>query len=127
RIERDDTGDEIPRLVAVGPGFRIPLPDGAGPVMRGAGGRGDAAGEVLVGIRPHDVVVRSADGGADGPPDATGLVDLVEPRGSDLLVRVRLDGPERGAAAGDLALVLPSDRPVEEDARLGLDFPRDRL
>lgn len=126
RIERDDAGDGDRRLVAVGPGFRIPLPGGAVRVMRDAGGGASAvAGEVLVGIRPHDVVVRGA--GADGPPDATGFVDLVEPRGSDLLVRVRLDGREAGAAAGDLALVLPPDRPVEEGARLGLDFPRERL
>src|SRR5690606_19940825 len=128
RIEGDDAGGGDRRLVAVGPGFRIPLPGGAGRVMRDAGARGGAAaGEVLVGIRPHDVVVRGAEGSDTRPPDATGLVDLVEPRGSDLLVRVRLDGGEAGAAAVDLAIVLPSDRPVEEDARLGLDFPRDRL
>src|SRR5690606_30312763 len=50
RIERDHAGDGDRRLVAVGPGFRIPLPGGAGRVMRDTGGGASAvAGEVLVG------------------------------------------------------------------------------
>jgi multiple sugar transport system ATP-binding protein len=46
----------------------------------------DAPAGTLAGIRPHDVVI-----GASGRIPAT--VDLVEPRGPDVLVHVRLDAP----------------------------------
>ena len=85
--------------------------------------------EVVLGVRPHDVVrVPGTVGGAAaeaGPaPDAVALVDLVEPRGSDLLVRLRLG---TGDEVESLAIVLPTEPAVREGDQLAVRFPRDRL
>jgi ABC-type sugar transport system ATPase subunit len=79
----------------------------------------------LAGIRPQDVAL-----GANGPLPAT--VDLVEPRGHDFLLHLRLDAPDApvllavvaGAAppeAGDVVrITLPSERLHLFDGRSGI-------
>jgi ABC-type sugar transport system ATPase subunit len=69
----------------------------------------------VVGIRPQDVVVA-------GPAPLTGVVDLVEPRGHDAVVHLRLDD----AAATLLVAVTVAPGP-EPGARVPITFPRDRL
>jgi ABC-type sugar transport system ATPase subunit len=85
--------------------------------------------EVFVGIRPHDVVC--LDEAGDPRADATGRVDLVEPRGTDLLIRLHLssghDEAGAGAARGETALILPPDAAVHEGEIRAVRFPRDRL
>ena len=75
----------------------------------------DAASGVTAGIRPHDVVI-----GADGPIAAR--VELVEPRGHDTLVHLRLDD---GELAPVVAVVYDSAPAVGTQVSVG--FPRDRL
>jgi putrescine transport system ATP-binding protein len=83
-----------------------------GPVPAIGAGQG-----VIVGIRPHDVEVLAA-GAADR--DASALVELVEPLGSECRVHLTLDG--RRAIA-----IVPPDRPLSAGDRAGLRFRRDRL
>jgi ABC-type sugar transport system ATPase subunit len=83
-----------------------------GPVPAIGAGQG-----VIVGIRPHDVEVLAA-GAAD--QDASALVELVEPLGSECRVHLTLDG--RRAIA-----IVPPDRPLSAGDRAGLRFRRDRL
>ncbi|HEU4525421.1 MAG TPA: ABC transporter ATP-binding protein [Gemmatimonadales bacterium] len=74
---------------------------------------------LTLGIRPHDLSV-----GAAGAGDSDALVDVVEPRGSELLLYVRLgaagDGPE-------VRVVTPPDLQVAPDQVIGLRFDRARL
>ena len=165
RGRRDNDGTT--RLHA--PGLRLEVGDAAYPRLA------DGA-EVLLGVRPHDVVraegggrerersgaapnggtpsreedeaeARPDAGGAAGAPDLTGRVELVEPRGSDLLVRLGLgddhevgddhqgQGRARGApdetgAGGEertLVLILDPDADVEEGDEVAVRLPRDRL
>jgi ABC-type sugar transport system ATPase subunit len=58
----------------------------------------DAPDGVLVGVRPHDVGL-----GASGGVPA--VVELVEPRGHDFVVHLRLDRPEAPDAVSVLAVV----------------------
>ena len=93
--------------------------------------------EVWLGVRPHDVErVDAETSGEEGraragsEADAEGTVDLVEPRGSDLLVRVRLDAKSDRTQETDadrLAIVLPPEPRVEEGERIAVRFPRSRL
>lgn len=102
-------------------GFRLTL---AGDAMEVA--PDELGNEVVLGIRPHDVERAEEDSEAD----ADGRVDLVEPRGSDLLVRLRLDGEDGEEDADDaraLAMIVPPDAELEEDDRVRVRFPRDRL
>jgi ABC-type sugar transport system ATPase subunit len=81
-----------------------------------------APSSVVVGVRPHDVE-------RVGPQDAAafrGMVDLVEPRGSDVVVRARSPGDDsRGSTA--LVAVLPADARVAEGEPFAVRFPADRL
>ncbi len=85
-------------------------------------GPGDA---VVLGIRPHDV--ERADAGPDA--DLTGRVELIEPRGSDLLVRLRLDGDD--AAADDeertMAVILDAGERLREGDEVPVRLPREHL
>jgi ABC-type sugar transport system ATPase subunit len=73
----------------------------------------DAAPETTIGIRPHDVVI-----GDGGRPMAT--VELVEPRGHDALVHLRLDnGPAIVAAV--------SAAPPLAGSQVTVQFPLDRV
>ncbi len=76
------------------------------------------AGATL-GVRPHDLSVVPV-----GSGDLDALVDVVEPRGSELLVYLRLgttgDGPE-------IRVITPPDLEVTPDRAVGLRFDRARL
>ncbi len=80
---------------------------------------GQAHAAATLGVRPHDLTI--VPGGA-GDTDA--WVDVVEPRGSELLVYLRLgakgDGPE-------LRVVAPPEPAVEEERVVGVKFDRARL
>jgi multiple sugar transport system ATP-binding protein len=74
---------------------------------------------LILGVRPHDLGVVAA-----GAGDLDARVDVVEPRGSELLLYLRLgtagDGPE-------LRVITPPDLEVEPDRVVGLRFDRARL
>ena len=76
-------------------------------------------GELTLGIRPHDVEVVTP--GA-GTLDA--WVDVVEPRGSELLVYLRLGGNHAGP---ELRAVTPPDLAIEPERLVGVRFDRERL
>jgi ABC-type sugar transport system ATPase subunit len=72
-----------------------------------------------LGVRPHDIAVVPP-----GSGDLDALVDVVEPRGSELLIYLRLgpsgDGPE-------VRVITPPDLEVAPDRVVGLRFDRGRL
>ena len=76
-------------------------------------------GRGTLGVRPHDVAVVAA-----GAGDTDALVDVVEPRGSELLLYLRLgstgDGPE-------IRVITPPDLDVVPDRVVGLRLDRGRL
>jgi ABC-type sugar transport system ATPase subunit len=80
---------------------------------------GLAPSGATLGVRPHDLSVLSA-----GSGDVDALVDVVEPRGSELLVYLRLgttgDGPE-------VRVITPPDLDVAPDRVVALRFDRGRL
>ena len=92
----------------VGPGGLV-LP-------RGRGGRDERVG-VTLGVRPHDAVIVSP-----GTGDADARVDVVEPRGSELLVYLRLVGE-----GGELRVVVPPEVELTVEAVVGVRFDRERL
>jgi multiple sugar transport system ATP-binding protein len=75
----------------------------------------DAPPGTVIGIRPPDVVL---DG--NGPLD--GVVEVVEPRGHDSVVYVRLDHPD-----GHPLVALTSEPPPREGARLRPAFRHGRV
>ena len=81
--------------------------------------RQGAARDAVLGVRPHDMTLVSASAG-----DIDALVDVVEPRGSELLVYLRLgprgDGPE-------VKVVAPPETSVEAELVVGVKFDRERL
>ena len=81
-----------------------------------APGRG---GGVTLGVRPHDVRIVSA-----GSGDLDALVDVVEPRGSELLVYLKLAVLPHGAP---LRVVAPPEPAIEEEQMVGIVFDRARL
>ncbi len=91
------------------------LPAGHVPSVRPAGGPYAAE----LGVRPPDIAVV-----APGAGDADALVDVVEPRGSELLLYLRLgpsgEGPE-------IRVITPPDLEVAPDRVVGLRFDRGRL
>jgi len=109
RVEHDDGVRLVTRHFRLDPGTAAP----------------DAIGEeVVLGIRPHDVRRTGTD-----DADLSGRVELLEPRGSDLLVRLRLgegDADER-EQADTIAVILGPDADVRPDAEIGLRLPREKL
>jgi ABC-type sugar transport system ATPase subunit len=71
---------------------------------------------VVAGIRPQDVIL-----GTDGQLHA--IVDLVEPRGHDHLLHLRLDSP----TAGPFLAVVAESGPPAVGAHVFLELPRGRL
>jgi ABC-type sugar transport system ATPase subunit len=75
--------------------------------------------DATLGVRPHDLAVV-----ARGTGDTDGVVDVVEPRGSELLLYIRLgaggDGPE-------IRVITPPDLEVAPDQVVGLRLDRGRL
>jgi ABC-type sugar transport system ATPase subunit len=74
----------------------------------------DAPAGVLAGIRPHDVVL----GKAGSVP---AIVEIVEPRGHDCVLHLRLDGGDA------LVAVAPGSGALSAGARVQLSLPPDRL
>ncbi|HET8622021.1 MAG TPA: ABC transporter ATP-binding protein [Gemmatimonadales bacterium] len=80
---------------------------------------GRSAGNLTVGVRPHDL--RIVDPGAG---DLSARVDVVEPLGSELLVYLELEGVADGAL---LRVSAPPEPPIEEGGRVGVAVDRARL
>jgi multiple sugar transport system ATP-binding protein len=75
-----------------------------------------ASGRLVLGVRPHDIQVV-----AEGAGHLDAVVDVVEPRGSELLVYLRL------GAGGEVRVVTSPDRPIAVEQRVGLQLDRARL
>jgi multiple sugar transport system ATP-binding protein len=76
------------------------------------------AGAIL-GVRPHDISIVHP-----GTGDQDAWVDVVEPRGSELLVYLRLGGDHGGP---ELRVIAPPETPVEAERMVGVRFDRERL
>ena len=98
-----------------GGGFR--LAHGGRDIDLGAGAAALERG--LVGIRPHDIAITDA-----STADVVGTIDVVEPRGNEMLLHVRVDDPGRREA---VSVTVPADHPARVDDRVGLRFRRDRM
>jgi len=72
-----------------------------------------------LGVRPHDLAVVAA-----GAGDRDAVVDVVEPRGSELLLYLRLGSKGEGP---EIRVVTPPDLDVAPDRVVGLRFDRARL
>jgi multiple sugar transport system ATP-binding protein len=89
--------------------------------------------EVVLGVRPQDVVRV----GPDSAAVCHGIAELVEPRGSDVVVRMRIDGTENGPPMvlaesidqdlSSLTLVVAPVPRVREGDRLYVSFAHERL
>ena len=77
-----------------------------------------STGRVL-GIRPHDLAFVGA-----GAGDLDAWVDVVEPRGSELLVYLRLG---TGGEGPELRVVAPPEMRIEPEKVVGVQFDRGRL
>jgi ABC-type sugar transport system ATPase subunit len=75
----------------------------------------DGGAASVVGIRPQDVVLA-------GSAPLAGIVDLVEPRGHDAIVHMRLDDD-----AGTPIVAVAGASGLEAGARTPVTLPRDRL
>jgi multiple sugar transport system ATP-binding protein len=76
-------------------------------------------GGATLGIRPHDVAIASR-----GVGDGDAWVDVVEPRGSELLVYLRLGVAGDGA---ELRVIAPPETAIEAEQVVGVSFDRERL
>jgi multiple sugar transport system ATP-binding protein len=81
--------------------------------------RAGAAKQLVLGIRPHDLKVV-----APGAGDLDGWVDVVEARGSELLVHLRLGADRKGE---EVRVVAPPEPPIEVERAAGLVLDRARL
>jgi ABC-type sugar transport system ATPase subunit len=81
------------------------------PSLQGPGG--------TLGVRPHDITVVAA-----GAGDSDALVDVVEPRGSELLLYLRL-GPK--GEGPEIRVVTAPDLDAAPDRVVGLRFDRGKL
>ena len=81
-------------------------------------GMGQAPAATL-GVRPHDLTIVQ-----QGVGDADAWVDVVEPRGSELLVYLRMGAKGDGA---ELRVVAPPEPAIEEERVVGVRFDRTRL
>jgi ABC-type sugar transport system ATPase subunit len=78
-----------------------------------------AAGRVTLGVRPHDLAIVGP-----GTGDADARVDVVEPRGSELLVHVRLGADGAGS---EVRVVAPPEPLVPVESVVGLRATREQL
>ncbi|MFL5404032.1 MAG: ABC transporter ATP-binding protein [Gemmatimonadales bacterium] len=86
-----------------------------GEVIPGALGKTGA----VLGIRPHDVAIVP-----QGTGELDAWVDVVEPRGSELLLYLRLGSAGEGA---ELRVVAPPETAVEAERVVGVRFDKARL
>jgi ABC-type sugar transport system ATPase subunit len=84
-----------------------------------AGRAESPGGGTMMGIRPHDVAIVP-----QGAGDLDAWVDVVEPRGSELLIYLRLGASRDGAV---LRVIAPPEPPIEEERLVGVVFDRERL
>ncbi|MEO7987048.1 MAG: ABC transporter ATP-binding protein [Gemmatimonadales bacterium] len=78
-------------------------------------GRTDGA---TLGVRPHDVAIVGA-----GQGDVDARVDVVEPRGSELLIYLRL----AGESGQEVRVVAPPEPMIPADTSVGVRFDRERM
>ena len=93
------------------------LPAGMVPALQTEGSRDRA--EATLGVRPHDLAIVAA-----GAGDLDAVVDVVEPRGSELLLYLRLGSVD---GAPDIRVITPPDLDVVPDQVVGVRFDRARL
>jgi multiple sugar transport system ATP-binding protein len=105
-------GDVRPDRAWAGPGGLV-LP------LAGPRGGADVLTRATLGVRPHDVAIIGP-----GAGDADARVDVVEPRGSELLVHLLLGAD---GAGGELRVVAPPEREIAVDTAVGVRLDRDRL
>jgi len=74
---------------------------------------------LTLGVRPHDLAIVAA-----GAGDLDAWVDVVEPRGSELLLYLRLGADRAGA---ELRVIAAPEPPVEVERVVGVKFDRARL
>ena len=79
----------------------------------------DRPPQVSLGVRPHDVAIV-----APGAGDVDARVDVVEPRGSELLVHLHLGAEGRGE---EVRVVAPPEQSMAVEAVVGLRPDRQRL
>jgi ABC-type sugar transport system ATPase subunit len=84
-----------------------------------AGAPSNSASALTLGVRPHDISLV-----APGSGDADAWVDVVESRGSELLVYLRLGAKGDGA---ELRVVAPPEPEIQEERVVGVKFDRSRL
>ncbi|MBA3761031.1 MAG: ABC transporter ATP-binding protein [Gemmatimonadales bacterium] len=82
-------------------------------------GIGQTPSGTTLGVRPHDLTIV-----APGAGDADAWVDVVESRGSELLVYLRMGATGDGA---ELRVVAPPEPQIEEERTVGVRFDRTRL
>jgi multiple sugar transport system ATP-binding protein len=88
-----------------------------GEIVAGLGGT--ASHGRTLGVRPHDVTLV-----ASGAGNFDALVDVVEPRGSELLIYLRLGA---GGEGPELRVVAPPETVVEAESVVGVRFDPARL
>jgi len=94
-------------------------PSGVALPFQGASRGADGPRQVTLGVRPHDIAIV-----APGAGDADARVDVVEPRGSELLVHLRLGGDGSGE---EIRVVAPPETAVAVEAVVGVRCDRQRL
>jgi ABC-type sugar transport system ATPase subunit len=94
------------------PGMNF-LPAGA------VAGVGSQPGSATLGVRPHDLTIVS-----QGAGDVDAWVDVVESRGSEQLVYLRIGATGEGT---ELRVVAPPELALEEERVVGVSFDRKRL
>ena len=82
-------------------------------------GLGQVQPAATLGIRPHDLTIVP-----QGAGDADAWVDVVEPRGSELLVYLRMGAKGDGA---ELRVVAPPEPAIDEERVVGVKLDRARL
>jgi multiple sugar transport system ATP-binding protein len=77
------------------------------------------AKELTLGVRPHDLAIVPR-----GKGDLDAWVDVVEPRGSELLIYLRWGSGEDDA---ELRVVAPPEPAIQAEQFVGVMFDRNRL
>ena len=82
-------------------------------------GTGSQPGSATLGVRPHDLTIVN-----QGAGDVDAWVDVVESRGSEQLVYLRIGATGEGT---ELRVVAPPELAIEEERVVGVRFDRKRL
>jgi multiple sugar transport system ATP-binding protein len=87
-----------------------------GDLLKGLAG---GAGNRVLGVRPHEIALVPA-----GSGDMDAMVDVVEPRGSEILVYLRLGASGEGP---EIRVITPPETTIDAGKVSGVKFDRDRL